>query len=291
MSFHFKKAESLKQAFRRISGGHLADALSCLRKPGHASAVHGVRKEIKKLRALFRLVRREISADTYHAAVKSLRTAAGCLAATRDARVMLRAFNHLTGDPARRFAGVESALQKHVRREAHRFRADRSMTQARRQLRKAGRRASRVEFKARGWMAIEPGLRVSYRRSRAACQLAARKPLPGNFHKWRRHVKDLGYYFGLLYPASTARMRSRERQLKLLAEQLGEDHDLFLLQEFMSEHARMPSHEVEALNRLIVARQRKLRVAALKLGRRLHAETPAAVCRRLETDWNRWRKK
>jgi len=40
------------------------------------------------------------------------------------------------------------------------------------------------------------------------------------------------------------------------------------------------------LDRLAAARQKELRAAALKLGSRLYAETPAAFCRRL-AEWRR----
>jgi hypothetical protein len=40
---------------------------------------------------------------------------------------------------------------------------------------------------------------------------------------------------------------------------------------------------------ILPSRERQLRAAALKLGSRLYAETPAAICRRLEKCWTTWR--
>jgi CHAD domain-containing protein len=286
MAFRFKKSESPVKALRRVCRERVGAALDCLRKPGHPAAVHGARKEIKKLRAVFRLVRGEINVGAYRKGVKALRTAADSLAATRDARVMLKAFEKLAGGAPRRYAGIEKALVKHARREARRFRKDDSVALAERMLKKTQRRMGGLKIKLTGWAAIAPGLKKSYQQGQAACRLARKKAAPKNFHDWRRHVKDLWFYFCLLRPISPAATQSSADDFERLALQLGEDHDLFLLQEFMAKHCEVESGEVKKLDRLIAARQKKLRAAALQLGSRLYAETPPAFCRRL-AGWRR----
>ncbi len=281
MPFRFKKSESPAKAVRRVCRERVGAALDCLRKSERPAAVHGARKEIKKLRALFRLMRGEISAGTYRKGVKALRAAADCLASARDARVMLKAFEKLVGPSARQFPGIENALKEHARREARQFRRNDSVALAERLLRKTHRRVGDLKIKAGGWTAIEPGLRQSYQRGWAACRLVCKQPAPENFHDWRKHVKDLWFYFCLLHPVWPAATRAMTDELELLGEQLGEDHDLFLLQQFVAEHCAAQTEEVKTLNRLIAARQRQLRAAALTLGSRLYAETPAKFCRGL----------
>ena len=53
MPFRFKKSESPAKAVRRVCRERIGAALGGLRKGGRPAAVHGVRKEIKKLRAHF----------------------------------------------------------------------------------------------------------------------------------------------------------------------------------------------------------------------------------------------
>jgi CHAD domain-containing protein len=291
MPFRFKKSESPAKAVRRVCRERIGAALGGLRKGDRPAAVHGVRKEIKKLRALFRLVRGKIGRGVYRKGAKALREAASSLTAPRDARVMLKAFEKLAGGGARRFAGIERALRKNARREGERFRKDNSLKRAERLLRKTDRRVDDLKIKAAGWAAIEPGLKESYRRGREACQLAGKQPSPENFHDWRKHVKDLWHYFCLFYPAWPAEARAYTDELKLLGAHLGEDHDLFLLQQFAAEHCAGQAGEAKTLNRLIESRQKQLRAAALKLGSSLYTEPPAALCRRLGNYWNSWRGK
>ena len=291
MAFRFKKSESPAKAVRRVCHERIGAALDGLRKGSRPEAVHGVRKEIKKLRAIFRLVRGEIGRGSYRKGARALREAAGSLTAPRDARVMLKAFEKLAGGGARRFACIEKALRKNARREREHFRKDNSPKRMERLLRKTDRRVDDLKIKAKGWSVIEPGLKESYRRGREACRLAGQKPSPENFHDWRKHVKDLWHYFCLLYPAWPAAARAFTEELELLGGQLGEDHDIFLLQQFAAKHCAGLAVEVEALNRLIESRQKPLRAAALKLGSRLYAETPTVFCHRLENYWNSWRGK
>ena len=101
MPFHFKKAVGVTgKGVRRIGHEQIGAALGRLRKRSRPSDIHYVRKEIKKLRALLRLVRENINSDDYHKGAKALRKAADRLAGTRDARVMWRAFEKLAGRSA-----------------------------------------------------------------------------------------------------------------------------------------------------------------------------------------------
>lgn len=290
MPFQFKKSETPETAVRRVCRERLGKARARLRHPDHPAAIHGVRKEIKKLRSVLRLIREEIGKATYRKGVKSLRRAASQLAASRDARVMRQAFQKLAGGPAGRLARIERVLDKHVRREARHFRRDNSAWLAKRQLLKTDRRVDRLKIKAAGWKAIEAGLRESYRLGRACRERVRRAPLPDHFHRWRKHVKDLGHCLRLLQPAWPAEVRALTEDLERLGEHLGDDHDLAMLQEFVA--ARLPANDEQAgeLKRLIAARQNELRSAAMGLGDRVFAEAPAAFCRRLETHWNDWRK-
>jgi len=287
MSFHFKKAEPPSRAVRRVCREHLGEARARLRRTRHPAAVHGVRKEIKKLRAIFRLVRAADARGAYRKAAKGLRRAAGRLAATRDARVRFRAFAQLAGrHAARRFPVLQKALLKDCRRESRRFRAAASVARAERALRKTGRRVAGLKFTASGWAAIGPGLVQSHRRGQQAGRRARQEPSPKNLHEWRKEVKTFWHQLRLVCPKWPAAVRKLTEQLERLGELLGDEHDLALLQQFVTEHA--PVAEAAALDPLIAARRKKLRGAALKLGARLYAKDPAAAGRQLARDWNVW---
>src|ERR1039458_7605328 len=114
MPVHFKPAEPPARAVRRICREHITKALARLRRSRHPAAVHGARKEIKKLRAVLRLVRGEIGRGVYRPVAKALRRATGHLAATRDARVMFQAFAKLAGRGAARRFPILDRSEEHT---------------------------------------------------------------------------------------------------------------------------------------------------------------------------------
>ncbi len=278
MAFHFKKSKSIAAGVRRLCRRRFIAALSRLRDCGRPSAIHAARKEIKRLRAVFRLVRGEMGRGVYRRTLRALRRAADCLAAARDAQVRLRILETLSRRSQRRFPDIRRELRNVRRRELRRIRRRHGAAMARRILQKAWRRVRSLELKSDGWAALEPGLRRGYRRGR-----------PARLHEWRKHVKDLAYYIPLLSLQDPSVACRRTHPLELLGKLLGQGHDLFLLQQFMAESGAGRLGEAAALRRLIAARQRRIRVAVLSRGARLYGPTPAFFCARLKVRWVAWR--
>ena len=271
MPFRFKKSESPARAVARVGGECVHAARECLRDREFHAAIHGVRKEVKKLRAMLRLVRAGIARDEYRKMVKVLRQTARRLAPPRDAWVAVKSFENLAGASGPRFFALEKNLRKSRQHQARRFWKQDSATATERRLRKIGRRLAHLKVQLAGWTTVEPVLEAGWRHGRDVFELVRRKPSPAKLHAWRKAAKSLWYQLQLLQPAEPA-ARARIKQLELLGGLLGEHHDLVLLQETSTKEA----DEAAPLNRLIEARQKKLRAEAVKLGARIFARTPAA---------------
>lgn len=287
MPFQLQPDEPPERALRRVCRRHLGRARERLRRGGGAASIHAVRKEIKRVRAALRLVRPSAGRVANRKTAKALRRAAGCLAAARDARVMLRDFEKLTGDKASRFPQVQHALRGHCRREIRRLRANENLQQAARWLRQARHRFGAGEIRADGWPAFAPGLQRSFEQGREMFRRVGRQPGAENFHRWRKYVKTVWYQLGLLCPAWPQKTRVFIARLERLGLWLGEEHDLTLLRQFVADSG-IPA-EREKLIPLIETRREALRGAALELGAKIFSLTPADVCSRLEREWNAWR--
>jgi CHAD domain-containing protein len=295
MAFHFKKKESPTKAARRLSRERIGKALAHLQKCDRLEAVHSVRKEIKKVRATLGLVRERMDGDVYRKYTKTLRGAAQHLRDPRDAHVRPRTLErlmvHFKGRlPARPFTGIKKVLRQNCLEETSEFLKGESVAAVSRLLRKTNRRARNLKVQAKGWMAIQSGLRESYSRGRKAFELAREEASPENFHQWRKHVQDLWHQLRLLCPIQPDNLRAAAGEMKTLSQQLGDDHDLVMLRRFVARRcAREHPEEVKLLNKLIELRQKELRSAALKLGARFYAEKPSRFCRRFENYWRAWR--
>jgi CHAD domain-containing protein len=293
MPFHFKRKESVRKAVRRLCCERLEDALEPLNNGSHVEAVHNVRKEIKKLRAVLRLVRAEIGKNTYDKHTDSLRNAADRLTALRDSDVTLSAFDNVVGHFKRKlapqpFPKIRVALKKNRRVEEGRLYKNGSIASVKEILCREKDEMDGLKMKSHGWKAIAPGLKKIYSRGRVAFETAGQEPTPENFHEWRKRVKDLNHQLSLICPARPREFRARTSKLAKLGVLLGDDHDLFMLGQFV---AKKFGHTPGArlFQDLIAARQKELRSEALKLGGRFYPAKPGRFCRRIERDWKKWR--
>jgi hypothetical protein len=95
----------------------------------------------------------------------------------------------------------------------------------------------------------------------------------------------------LLRPAQPRALGRSAGKLETLGEFLGDDHDLFMLQEVLK--GRSPgsdaARDIGWLSASIGRKHDELRAAALAMGARFYARRPAAFCAQLGNYWHRWR--
>jgi CHAD domain-containing protein len=292
MPFHFKRKESVRKAVRRMCGERLDDALGMIDRAAGFDAVHNVRREIKKLRAVLRLIRADIGNDIYHERTHALREAAQRLTALRDAEVKLGAFDslakHFNGRRARSLPKIKAALQENCRTEENRLFNGGTVASIKEILCHEKEQFDDLKIKSNGWETVAPGLKKNYRRGREAFETAEREPSSENLHEWRKRVKDLAHQLRLLCRARPRKLHACTDDLDKLGALLGSDHDLFLLKEFVAgkfNHA--PG--IKPLQKLISSRQEELRSAALKLGAKLYPKKPKRFCDKIGGCWKSWK--
>jgi CHAD domain-containing protein len=266
MAFTFKRKEPIRKALPRLARERIDQALDSLKDHRRPQAVHRVRKDIKKARAVLRLARTSISAKSFRRQTYCLRQAADILSPTRDAYVKGTALRHLAGQfqgqlPYGTLTDLGQILDVNLRRETARFDN------------------------------IGPGLKSAYRRGRNAYRDALQEPSPEHLHQWRKRAKDLWYQLRLLQTVRAEQIAPIADQLRTLTDYLGDDHDLFLLKTTLqrSGHYTEDFPEFAKLLPLIHHRQSQLRLAAFQLGALLYAEKPAIFCRRVAEYWREWR--
>ncbi|MGH7944437.1 MAG: CHAD domain-containing protein [Opitutaceae bacterium] len=295
MAYRWKRKESVRKAVRRLGRERIEHALACLERCEEADAIHCARKDIKKVRAELRLVRARIAKKEYHRLKMILRKAAANLAAPRDAFVKSQAVRALAAHYKRQLAPgalrqIRSELRADATAEIKRFRKNKATRIVARTLRRACRTLDDLKVDGRGWTALRPGLQSIYRKGRRACASVQTDPSPENFHAWRKCAKDLWYQVRVLQPMWPEQMEATAVELGTLGDLLGDDHDLFVLQQDVAARELRDERERETLNGLVAQRQRELRAAALGLGTRFYAEKSAAFCDRLSGYWRTWRR-
>lgn len=298
MAFCFKRKESVSKAIRRLARERAENAIKCLQESAHAETVHCARKDIKKVRAVLRLVHTQIATKDFCRLNKLLREAASYLAPPRDAFVKAKTLKNLThhfkGQLAPRASShVRVQLRAAFDQEMKQFAKERTARRVARILRRVTNQLARLEVSGKGWKALGPGMKAAYREGRRAYRKVLEEPTPENLHEWRKRVKNLWYQVSLLRPVWPEQMDAMTSELETLGECLGDDHDLFTLRQTFEKKCPgdVVSRELGTLKGLIDERQRGLQREALALGARFHTEKPSVFCKRLAGYWKNWRRK
>jgi CHAD domain-containing protein len=297
MAYRFKRKESVSESIRRIAAKCIDKALkNC--KEQQLESVHSARKEIKKLRALLRLVKSEIGNQAFECSMARLKKAAGYLAPIRDAHVKACAFEMLiqsrrSGSLRTRLENIGGALRKNCEHQLICFRENERGKIVRGLLREEAASFKKLSLNSDGWAAIGSGVEKSYRAARSAGKRAETKPTAENFHEWRKRIKDLLYAVQLLRPIWPEQMSATIADLEKLAELIGEDYDLHMLEQSAIKESVKAEFESEGHELLDLAdqRRRQLQTDALKFGRGFFHEKPSVFCHRLHQYWKLWKSK
>jgi CHAD domain-containing protein len=292
--YRIGRDERIPDGIARIAQGRIGHAIDQLRgstKSSPEEAVHEARKDMKKLRALLRLVRGEVGDETYRHENAHFRAAARELAGVRDADVMLATLDDLEERfpqdlPADAAGGLRQALEAHKSTAATDARAEAASVVVE-LLREARGRVAQWPLERDGFEAVHDGLRRIYRQGRRDWRAAHANPTPEAFHEWRKRVKDLWYHCLILEEAWEPVMTALADEAHELADRLGDDHDLAVLLAWALEHATALDgmERVRAFEEVVQRRREQLQAEAFVLGERLYADTPGVFVERIERWW------
>jgi len=293
-AYRLKTKETPAAGVRRIAHGRADSALDRLGGgEDFATAIHGARKDLKKLRALLRLIRKELGEELFKTENRRYRGAGRLLSGSRDAEVKLETLRALRSRcgaelPADAAGRWEGALARE--RDEMAGAGDESagaIEEAVRAIETGRDRIGEWPLETDSWKLVAPGLATAYARGREAMKRALADPSSENVHAWRKRAKDLWYQLRILQEAWPELLGASANQASELTDLLGEHHDLAVLQEDLESR---DGGGQEAVEPLIRRRQEELFGSALELGKRLYAEKPKAFSRRLRHYWSAWRR-
>jgi CYTH domain-containing protein/CHAD domain-containing protein len=290
-AYRLRPDESAPLGLQRIAAGRARQArrrLGEVESEG-AAAIHGARKDLKKLRAVLRLVRERLGEKPYRAQNRRFRDAGRLLSDSRDAEVKVETLDDLEERFGEEFpAAVAEHWRRDLERERYAADADAGGELGERVERAAAAiDAGREELAGwelgkDSWKLVEPGLLAAYAEGRGA--LAAVRADRGDkaVHEWRKRAKDLWYQLRILRELWPEVLGETAEQAHDLTDLLGDHHDLAVL---AADLKTRDTTEPEALATLIARRQEELLASAIAIGERLYAEKPKAFGRRIEAYW------
>jgi CYTH domain-containing protein/CHAD domain-containing protein len=296
-SYRLRRNESPDQGVLRIAHGCVEKALGELHGTQNgdlATAIHSARKEMKKLRAVLRLIREDLGENRFRRENRRYRDIGRLLGPSRDFEVKLETLNALHEHFADEFPSSATLPWRRVlERERDQLfgagngEAQRQIMRAQIEVREGRDAIFGLSVDACSWELFEPGLLRSYREGRKAMRKALSAPGSGAVHEWRKRAKDLWYQLRILRNVWPELLEPTADQAHDLSDLLGAHHDLAVLARDLEDRDGIENRE--AIAAMIERRQSELLDCARDLGRRLYAEKPKAFRRRLRLYWMAWR--
>lgn len=299
MAYRFKSSESVEEGVQRAAREQIDKAVAEIDDPelDRHEAVHQVRKRCKKIRGLIRLVRPQFE-STYDRENAWYRDAARRLSYVRDAHSIIETLHQLMDhfdeqiDPDG-FAVIDQRLATRRDEVAQdEVGLQERLAEFRRRMVEGRERVAAWRVSDKGFDAVEGGLLKTYGRGCAAMAEAFAHPSAESFHEWRKRAKYHWYHLRLVRPIWEDPMKARRDEADLLADLLGDDHDLSVLRATLLEQPEDFGGEdtLPAVMGLIAQYQAELRQRAELLGLRLFAEKPKRLASRFRAYWAAWEK-
>lgn len=288
MGFRLKLREPLPDGLKRVFREQIQSALQLCEHPARQRGVtvHEVRKHLKKLRAAMRLAVGEVGKNQHAREDRCVREIGRLVSDLRDAQVRLQTLIQLRDEAAKKseenpFPHLEELLS--LERESFSAAFDGWQKQAIPKLERVGERLSKWPLDRITWKQICGAVEKIYERGQRGLAKTIKKPIPENFHAWRKRVKDLWYQLRILQPLNRVVLEKIAGDAEVLGELLGCEHDFhFLLARLDKESGDDALHgELMQLHKVIRKRGKRLRRNALELGRRFYAERSKAFAKRI----------
>ncbi len=297
MPFRIRPDRSFTAEFRKAVGGQLRHAVRTLEEmpDGKHEAIHAFRKNLKRVRSLYRLVAEEIPAIREQENAR-LRDVAQSLSTIRDAAALIETATHLkegarNDDEAEAIGRIIGALKA---RRDHMAEAettiDQKLAEAPDHLKAAAAAVEDVHFNggprrharlvARGWRktALKATEAIAHCRNGESVEA---------FHTLRKRAQDYRAYHAVLRSLWPAAMDAKYEVTSSLVDLLGRIHDLDVLCGLVEAE---PQHFTNAddlahLLEAIIFHQQQGRQAALKRAEAVFADDPREEAARIELLW------
>ena len=252
-------------------------------------AIHLVRKEIKKMRALIRLIRVAIGETHFKVENTDYRDIGRNLSGLRDATALIETVDKLLktapNNLYEELFSIKAALTAE-RKELFKDLGDQTKVRKTilQDLSVLKGRISEWPLKEEDFSTWATGLKKTYKKGKKLCKMAALSQDAHDFHEWRKQVKylwnQLRFLKELWPPISAVYIE----MLSDLSSLLGDEHDLTIFKEKISSDG-IAGEISKDLASLIEEDVKLLRAQALELGQLIYAEKSSAFFSRKAVYW------
>ncbi|WP_443750344.1 CHAD domain-containing protein [Asticcacaulis solisilvae] len=272
---HRPLAESVRQLILREM-----DDMCYPPRPDHE--VHDLRVSGKRIRAWLRILRDAMGEEAFARENAMVRDLGRLFSGRRDSHVLIRTLEALEKDGTAHFAPADTAsLRAALQAEAASIETAMPMPDALSHVRDAlfpARR--RLEGLTLSHAHPRTAFRRIWKKASAAHAEALKTRDTEALHEWRKQAKSLRYQLEALKDIWPKRVSRWNRQLKMQGDLLGQDHDLSVLADKVTDEQRA----------VIASKRKDMQDQAFAAAAAFYRARPKKLARALTARWKRWRK-
>jgi CHAD domain-containing protein len=193
--------------------------------------IHDSRKRVKNIRALLKLIQDELTENKFKEFNNSLRNLNRNSAAVRRSYVMLKIIeNELKSNTnipnVRLLEYLKSIIEERMVISQPKISTNQLLTQYSDYFHFLAKYLGNVSLNKMEFTLIRTGLERIYDTAKNCSQISRKKHDVILYHELRKNIKDLSYVLEIIQIGWPSIIKSYNKQLKILAEIIGEMHDL-----------------------------------------------------------------
>ena len=299
MSYRLENNETLSFGLKRIVLELIDNSVFNFSK-GNGSFnedVHQSRKNFKKIRTVFRLIRSQIGKDNFRLENSFYRDSGRVLSDLRDSTVLITTFEKLTKNSELEMSNFDFSVFKNFLIEKHRSisasknKKSQVINSLSTDLLLARSRVFDWPITGDNFKIIKPNFRNIYELGQDHMFAVLDEAIKERVHEWRKRVKDLWYSMRILINLWPEIMNPLVLLLGKLSDLLGDTNDLFLLKEriITNQSKFKDDHHTKELINFIDKRIIDLLRDARTIGRKVYSEDSKYFVGRIQNYFEIWR--
>ena len=299
MSYRLENNETLSFGLKRIVLELIDNSVFNFSK-GNGSFnedVHETRKNFKKIRTVFRLIKSELSVESFRLENSFYRDSGKILSDLRDSTVLIYTFDKLLKDSELEMSNFDFSVfknllvEKHKNISASKHKKSQVINSLSTDLLLARSRVFDWTISGDNFKIIKKNLRRIYEQGQVNMYAVFNEAIKENVHEWRKRVKDLWYSVRILNNLWPEIMTPLIILLGKLSDILGDTNDLFLLKEKIvtNQSKFKDSQHTRELINFIDRRIIDLLRDARSIGRKVYSEDSKYFVGRMQNYFEIWR--
>jgi len=288
--FRIYRYEPLPETFKRVILEQLNHSLSL--SAGFSETpdftTHEIRKSTKRARAVCKLFRQTTNDELYQSVNNFFGNLSQLLAEHRGSRALMDTLQLLKKEKKTQvisgFIGElnVSLEDRHKNLTKKLFNDEHTDALLAELLTEEIKSIAEAPFFSCDFQQVASGLRKTYGRCRSLLKVAIEMPTTENLHNLRKTVKALWNQYILLRPVWPSYIGAEIHQLDLLAQKLGQEHDLAELERFIRENEiGSEGKQLKILLESITWKRLQQQKTSKSLAARLFADKPTDLGRKI----------